>query len=98
MKFHENRMSVVGVSRYEYAHLLSTLAEWSLALAALLLALGICMGAPVFGFSTVRRFAAMTMCGSSSVSTSVASIYDAWACTRLRVERRNGASEATMVK
>lgn len=99
MEHLEYRMSVVSVSEYEYVHLLSTLAEWSLTLAALLLALRICMGAPVFGCSTARRLTAMTAPGSSSVLTSIASIYDAsTACTRLRDERRNGASNAIVVK
>jgi hypothetical protein len=95
----ECQLSVVRVSELEYVHLPSTLAEWSLTLAALLLALGICIGAPVFGSSTARRFPAMIARGSYSVLNSVASIYDApTACTRLRDERRNGASKAIVVK
>ena len=79
-------MSVVGVSEYEYVHLLSTLAERSLTLAALFLALGICIGKPVLGLATARRFPLTTALGSSSISH------------RLRHERRNGASEAIVVK
>ena len=73
-------------------HLLSTLAESSLTLAALLLALGICMDSPVFGFSTARRFPATTARGPSSVSSAASKAY-----ARLRDERREGAAGAIVV-